>query len=887
MKKMILFFTLIFAQPSFAIQEKEQNLEKIKVTGSRITRIDTQGPSPLIIYNKEDLENSGYSSAGDFLRDTNISHFGVSREEAGSSASGESFAQIKGETSLILIDGLRVAEDPSTNSVDLNLIPLFAIERIEVLKDGAAALYGSDAVGGVINFITKKASSGIEVHAQIVPTIKQGVELKDISTLFNNGGTRADVATIFGDSNEKGFYLGSVHLRFQDSIKNSERVWTNETISPVGPYGVFNNQVDPNCPTENKTSDGCEIDLSDLSSRQPLYAQLYAYLQGHYNLDESVLYTQAIASYKYNKWFYAPIPGGLALPTGHKMSFGQGKEGLLKYRFMEAGQRDTTYNNFIADLTIGNKGYLSTTWDYDFSVKLAHIRKDETQEGLLLTEELTKAIVNGDYDPFDKTKRQLLNAPYTGKSNNYSNLYMSSLDLSGEAGFWNLDLATGFQAYFKDYTNKADEKAKEGKVLSNAGSDGYGKRHVLSYYLEGVKNFSDMLEVQLAGRTDYYSDFGWTINPKLAFRLQPQSRFLIRGSIGTAFVAPSLALLNQSDSEGYPHIFDTVACYNELKQTQALKTTKSVLGDQSEEDKDTFVKSFLIEQKDIINQENLSTEVKTELENLSQSFAKTNYCTDRQIFTKSSGNKELKETKALVASLGSHVQLSDEHSLTLDLWYIKKSGVPSDGVSKKTIDAELKFGNDYVKTQGIVVNRNPKHEYKALYNGPKHGITTKLLNLGNTQKAGMDLAWNSDFSNINLFNGSPYLSNQISYILFSKAEGFPGIGYVDDIGKFGRPQWRNIANIGWKNKKHNFSLTAYTTAAFGKQSSELENLPMYTRLDLDYQFVMNEKTSFKFGFSNVLFSTPPFDKDVNNNKLDHSVFESRGPFFFAGIKYAI
>ncbi len=852
-------------------------MEKLKVTGSRISRIDRTGPSPLVIYNKEDLENSGYSSAGDFLRDTTVFHFGVSREEAGNNSSGESYAGIKGETTLILINGIRAPEDPTGGAVDLNLIPLFAIERVEILKDGASALYGSDAVGGVINFITKKDFSGTELHVQIAPTIYP----------FYKGGSRADGAVVFGGFSRKGSYIGSFHLRFQDSVENSERSWTNKSIVPDGPYGVFNGQVDPKCPEELKTSDGCKFNVAAYSTRLPGYAQLYSYFQGDYKLNNDMtLYSQLIAGYKNNKWHYAPVPGSLKIPARHKMSLHTRQEGTLKYRFMEAGKRDTTYNNFVGDLTVGAKGYISPAWDYDLSLKLAHVIKNETEGGLLLKTELTQAIASGDYDPFNPAKRDLSKARYTARSNNDSTLIFSSLDFSGEAGFWDIDLATGFQGYFKNYDNNADKKAKEKKILSNAGSDGYGQRYVFSYYLEGIKHFSEMLEAQLAGRADYYSDFKWAFNPKAAFKWKPHSQLLFRGSLGTAFIAPPLSYFARSDSEGYLYIFDTMACYNELKAKGSFQKIYEELKNISGEKKDDFVKDFLIEQRDVIQKKNLSAKLKGELKNLSKSFPDTDYCRDRQVFSESKSNKELKETKALVASLGSLWQITEDHSLGLDWWYIQKSGIPSTGLGKKTIDAELKFDNAYVRKKGVAINRDASHKYKAMYNGPEHGLKTKLLNLGQTQKSGLDGYWESDFSRLNLYGGSPYFRNEASYILFSKSEDFPGIN-IDNIGKFGSPRWRNIATLGWKNERHNVSLTAHTVSSFARKSSELENLPSYTRLDLDYQLLISEKATLKLGWSNLLFSSPPVDDKARNNKLDHDIFEARGPFLFAGLKYAL
>ena len=862
-----------------------ENVEKIKVTGSRIKRIDIEGPNPVVIYTKEDLENSGYSSAGDFLRDTTISHFGVSREEAGSSASGFSSASIRGEPTLILINGLRVVEDPDAQAVDLNMVPIYAIERVEVLKDGGSALYGSDAVGGVINFITKKDFSGAEIHAQIAPTIDPwSGSLKGLGW---TGGSRGDLAAVFGSSNKKSSYIGSFQLRFQDSIENYERKWTNKTISPYGPYAIFNGEVDPNCPAHLKTSDGCEINLAKYSTRLPRYFQAYTYLKGDYKWGENKFYTQFLASYKNNKWAYAPIPGGLSLPADHKMSFGQGEEGTLIYRFMEAGQRDTSYNNYTMDWTAGMTGYLSPTWDYDFNIKFAYIRKNEKSEGLLKKKELTEAIVSGMYDPYNPLKRDLGEALYTAQSYSQSMLFVGAFDLSGESGFWDIDLATGLQAYGKNYQNRSDEEKKAGNILSNAGSDGQGSRYVASYYLEAVKSFADMLEIQLAGRADYYRYFGLTANPKLAFRLKPSDQFLLRGSIGTAFTAPSLEQIYSSSGQGFPYLYDTVACYNELKATNQFENVTNTLENQTDKEKDNFIKEFLIEPRQVFNQKNLSAQTKKKLKELSGHLEKTDYCKERQSHAFYKGNRNLQPTKSLVASLGSVMQFSEDHSLIVDLWYIRKNDIPSYGLSKKTFDAELKFGNDYLSENNVSVQRDETHKYKAIKRGQEPTIKTNLLNLANTTKYGLDLMWSSDISNIQIFNNmSPYFKDEVSYIFSAKSEAFPKM-LAESIGNFGAPRWRNRAVLGLKNKKHNISLTALTTAPFAKLSDPLTDLPTYTRLDLDYQWIMNEKTSFKFGWSNLLFSTPPYDKAVDNGGFDHDIFEARGPFVFAGIKHSI
>ena len=876
-----------------------KNVEKIKVTGSRIKRIDLEGPSPVTVFTSEDLENSGYSSAGDFLRDTTVAHFGVSREHAGSPGSGESGISLRGEKSLILLNGVRLVEDPHTLSVDLNMIPIYAIERIEVLKDGGSALYGADAIGGVVNFITKKNFSGVEFHAKVSPTfpdlnIKTSGKLSPWKWKLKGfpksvGGTSLDLATVFGKSNNNLSYVGSLQLRGKRRVENFQREWTNSTISPISYHPIFKTKSDTSnnaigCPEDLKTIQGCKFNVADFSTRLPGHSQLNGFFNLNYKFGESTFYVQFLGISKYVQWDYAPVPGALPIPEGHKMSYRTGQEGVLKYRFKEAGPRDTTYNSYILDSTIGVRGYLSKTWDYDLSSKLAYTRKNERQGGLLLKKELTESIITGLYDPFSEDNRDLSQAMYTAKAKNRSLLVFNSLDFSGETGFWGINLATGLQYYFKDFKNIADKKAKNREILSNAGSDGYGKRHVGSSYLELSKYFADILEVQLAGRADYYSDFGFTANPKLAFRFQPFSQFLIRGSVGRAFVAPGLSLLNIESSEGYPQINDKVACYNELQLIKADSNDKQK--DLSEALKvegmtDDLLKDFLVDQRGTYKK----SKMKKDLKKLSSNLKETTYCKNNQYRSFLEGNKNLKETIAWVASIGTHVQFNDEHSATLDAYYIKKSGLPSFGLGSAT-NAELKLGAEAVEKQNIVIKRDD-NKYKSLHDGGDFAVKTKLVNLGKTQKMGLDFSWKSDMTNIKLSSGNPYFENNLSYIFFSRSQGFPGLDSINVMGVFGAPKWRNISIIGWKNKKHNVSFSALVTAPMSKKVALLENLPWYGRLDLDYQYIMNEKLSFSTGWSNLLFSTPPFDPDDEQNKIDDDIFESKGPFVFAGVKYKL
>ena len=174
------FATAVAQQASVSPQEKTDEpvkLEKFMVTGSSIKRIADEGALPLSVYTKLDMEQEGIASAEQLIMNLNINGNGLdnlaSNADVVSGATrgnnGATAANLRGQGSnatLILLNGRRIAAHGLTGgSVDLNTIPFAAIERVEVLKDGASAIYGTDAIGGVINFITKRDFRGLVANA--------------------------------------------------------------------------------------------------------------------------------------------------------------------------------------------------------------------------------------------------------------------------------------------------------------------------------------------------------------------------------------------------------------------------------------------------------------------------------------------------------------------------------------------------------------------------------------------------------------------------------------------------------------------------------------------------------------------------------------------------
>lgn len=855
--------------PASPSSENTSNVEKIKVTGSRIKRIDIEGPSPVTIITKEELEDSGYFDVSEFLQNTSLSNFGSTL--------------IHNRSTLTLVDGARLVYDESAS-----YIPTSAIERIEILRDGASALYGSDVVGGVINIITKKNVPTPTYSLKLVPTLYP----------FYKGGSRAEGSFVFGDKFAEGHFITALQFQYHNKIVRSDRKkWYNPLfLEAYSPYPSFkagkSSIVDPNCPIKLKDPSRCKYDLNPY-----LLAQPNAYKLSNYNYMELPL-TGEIRFYSqlFGFWNYSIEPNGLILddlelPAGHQMSQGAGSAGTLQHLFGKNYEdlftSDDLTQALFLDGLIGFKGYVSKTWDWDWSLKWSNIWGKRTIKDRFYKEDLTQALVSGAYDPFNPRKRDLSSVHrHDAVYKDHDQKLFSSLDFSGETGFWDIDMAVGLQAYYNRYKNTADPKVKAGKIFSLTPVEtGLLKRHVIAGYMEAVKIFSKKWEFQLAGRVDRYSDFGWTANPKLAIRFQPDTDFLFRSSVGTSFEAPSLEVLYTPPTETFIGIYDTVACYNELKKKGLFNEIyRSEIGEgfDTEQAKDKLIRDFLIEQTDVVENENVSSAGKDIFKNLANRLGNQIYCRRTGFKGTAKGNRDLKETKALTASAGFHWQMHEDHSLTVDYWWNSLSGSPSNSFSKKAMDAELRYGREYTRKYGLEYEREraPPHQVK----NPE----MKPINIAGKKLSGVDLNWVSDFPNWIFYGGKFYMSNSFSYMIRSGVELFPGMGFVNNLGKFGLPKWRNFLSIGWKSQKHDFSLVLKSKAKVKKLYNQFESLPMGHIVDLFYQYHYNAKTTFKFGWYNLLFSDPVLDDSIKEGaKFNSRFFDVRGPYFFAELRRAL
>jgi iron complex outermembrane receptor protein len=160
--------------PPAASASSATTLEAITVTGSYIRRTNTESPSPITTINADDIEKSGLNSIADVIKTISADNSGtLSQAFSGAMAGGADGVALRGLTvdaTLVLLDGHRMANYPLTDDgqrqfVDIDSLPMAIVDRVEVLKDGASATYGSDAIAGVVNVILKKEFTGLDVSA--------------------------------------------------------------------------------------------------------------------------------------------------------------------------------------------------------------------------------------------------------------------------------------------------------------------------------------------------------------------------------------------------------------------------------------------------------------------------------------------------------------------------------------------------------------------------------------------------------------------------------------------------------------------------------------------------------------------------------------------------
>ena len=327
-----LFYTAcVIALGSSPAVFAEEEIEEVVVTGSYLKRSVEDSPSPLAVISSADIDDLGAQSIADVIQTLPWQSGSVSRSstfggEGGRGAMTMNLRNLGQSSTLVLVNGKRnVAsfyDEGGNAAVDVNaLIPNIALERIEIVKDGASALYGSDAIAGVANFITKKNFEGFDVQYefQTDDETKKG-DTSNLQMIFGTQGDRGGVIVSAGVRNQDRITVADRYDRFGGStasgtgqpgrMRNTEPpVWADNGLNPGQPVegGLFPRaadgssygQADVSCEDAAAVGEGgplgalyggvlCAYDFGSFFPLQGEESSRQFHVQGHYDLDDSI-----------------------------------------------------------------------------------------------------------------------------------------------------------------------------------------------------------------------------------------------------------------------------------------------------------------------------------------------------------------------------------------------------------------------------------------------------------------------------------------------------------------------------------------------------------------------------------------------------------------------
>lgn len=559
-----------FAQEAATTAEADTaTLETVQVTGSRLRRAEIEGAAPVLVITRAQIDASGRVSVADIMRDTTFASAGNFRPQSGSSAQSLASIDLRGIGSgrtLVLIDGRRAPTSPqaASSGSDLNAIPLAAVERIEILSDGASAVYGSDAIGGVVNVITRRDFNGAELRIGMGSTDVKGGDLEDMSAVF---GSSNDTTRIIGGASKS--KRGMVFTRDQIGYTRGVSSFGNNYVTPAGTLapvpGFACNQG-----AFYRLSNGlCSFDFNSVAANEAKIDNTSVFLRADHQINDNWnVYSTANVTKVESFGRYAPVPGIVTAREGGPgdIIIGNGRPTIYRHRFAAAGNRDGNTSATNSDFLLGLQGQLTDTIGLD--VGLRHTDYDYAQigRGYIISSLANAAVDSGRYDlrnPFGASAETLGSFTTTIARNSRwqtDEIYaISNFDIF-EMGGGTSNAVFGAEYRQDDFNDTYDPLSESGGILGSAGNSSAGSRDTTAVFAEWLLPFTSTFDVTLAARWDDYSDVGSATSPQVKLRWQPLDNLTFRGSYGEGFRAPGLDILTQKTTFSAEPVNDRRSC---------------------------------------------------------------------------------------------------------------------------------------------------------------------------------------------------------------------------------------------------------------------------------------------------------------------------------------
>jgi iron complex outermembrane recepter protein len=836
------------ASPAWSQQAQPQRVE---ITGSAIKRVNAEGPAPVEVITKKDIEKTGATSINELIRSIpSIDIFDqgelASNSPAGSGTANVGMRGLSSSETLILLNGRRLPINALYDSsgagaaFDINSIPLSAVERFEILKDGGSALYGADAVAGVINIITKTDYRGGEASIGYGQSSRSDGKEKKAGLLFGFGDLSKDRFNVMLGLDvlkrdpilrkDRELTRSVDFRRFGSSDGRSSFAPQGNIIDPV--TGGFVNQTYTPCPAENTNPAGrCRYDFNaSLLTSYNGADRVSGLAIGSFQITpELKAYAEVLLGQTKDHFEAHPVPDFFVVPITNESQrpfeipadYGLGPDKVyVAGRFMQGGPRITDRKSEISQVAVGIDG---TVGNFDVMANLSRgeskVRNQD--RNYYDADKWVAATTSGALNPTVGTNdpafvESLKLSPLrTGKSVTEEANFRFGGDAfnlpGGQAKY-----AVGVQYRREALTDTPDAKTQAGDVVGSiqqAPVD--ASRNIKAAYAELSLPILKTLESQLAVRYDKYPGVSQT-SPKVGIKYTPMQAFAVRGSYSESFRAPVLKQLFGAQEQGAINVTGPAEC--------------QILGVPLDANGECQVNAFQV----------------------------------------NGANPNLKPETGKTYNIGLIFDAGSVNA-SIDWWRVKKK----DEIGAPTVESAIRQG---------FWNRE----------GARFNIFTNLQNIAERENEGVDV--DVRFRMPNTAIGTVTIREALTYYNKQRRRDSVSDPLDEYNGTYALPRWRNTFSLSSELGPWSFTGAVRSVAGFIDEDDP-QNVTANSRkvggheeLDVQVAYTGIKGLTLSGGVKNLLDKMPPFS---NTNATDNQytqmgfaeLYSPRGRFWYLSVNY--
>ncbi|WP_163933402.1 TonB-dependent receptor [Paraferrimonas sp. SM1919] len=554
----------------------EEQVERLEITGSRIQRADMETASPVTVIGSEEIAAQGYNSVDEVLASQPAMAGMALGGTSNNGSNGKAEVNLRGlgaSRTLVLVNGRRMVNSGTgaDSSVDLNNIPVAMIKRIEVLKDGASAIYGSDAIAGVINIITKTDFEGFSL------------DVKGGATGHGDGQNKS-VSALYGFNTDSGNYTFGASYNERGQVIQSDRAWTEPGNSSFIPGGTLGGKVyNPETGKWQAPDKGYDYTKTSYyqtpSKRYNLFASAAEDISDDTRFTADFMYTKRISHQQ-----LAPEPAKVMLNVCQEGSGTPGvdciemtpdmvaggitpdKFGRLEYRrrMTDLGPRIYEQDVDTFRLSAGFDGYIDAheglNWDVSYTLgyneakSYVHNSIDGTAMKQSMYQNPNEWVGGGPL-----SQNTLNKIGFTQQNSGGNRQHTLQANISGDL----FEMDGGMAAFASgfEYRGESGYFTPDAKVISGDATSGQqdptkGDYQVASVYTEMALPFTDALTGEFAVRYDNYSTFGGKATYKAGLTYELSDSIMLRTVAATGFRAPNINELFGGSSYSFDYLTD-------------------------------------------------------------------------------------------------------------------------------------------------------------------------------------------------------------------------------------------------------------------------------------------------------------------------------------------